>query len=265
MTLLQLCLLAIVQGVTEFLPISSSGHLVLIPDIFGWPDQGTVMDVAVHVGSLGAVLLYFYRDVGTVLHGMADLVRGRKTPARYLFKLLFVATLPVIIAGGLLAASGAAEALRNPLVVATTTIVFGLLLYAVDKVMATVRTLEDLRIGGAVFIGLAQILALIPGTSRSGITITAARALGYDRREAARFSMLLSIPAILGSGVVVLYQLHAAGSVTYGQEFALAAAFSFVAALASLFLLMFLLKRISYTPFVIYRLFLGAALLYWFW
>jgi len=193
--ILHIAVLAIVQGVTEFLPISSQAHLRLVSAVTGWADQGLMMDVAVHVGTLGAVMLYFWRDIGAMTVGLLRLMRGREDPGARLAGLLIVATIPALAAGFLLSRYYPGG-LRGLELIAWTTLVFGILLYIGDKMGMTVRRIEHLRFGDVVIIGIAQVLALIPGTSRSGITITAARFLGLERRDGARFSMLLSMEIV---------------------------------------------------------------------
>ncbi len=263
MSLLHLIIVAIVQGVTEFLPISSSAHLILIPLTGEWPDQGPTIDIAVHVGSLGAVLLYFRQDVGAMLGGLFSLVRGRYTPGARLFVLIILGTLPSLLAGYLLASNGFMHDLRSPLVIAWATVGFGILLWVVDGFCMRVNRIEQLGYGSILIIGIAQVLSLIPGTSRSGITITAARGLGFERADAARISLLLSMPVILAAGGYQTMEVVQSGQLALGMDALLAAALAFVAALLAVALMMRWLRHASYTPFVIYRLILGAGLLYW--
>jgi len=263
MTLLQLFVLAAVQGVTEFLPVSSSGHLILVPAVIGWPDQKLLIDVAVHLGTLLAVIAYFWRDVGTLFAGAYGLARGRRNTATRLFSLLMLGSIPVVIAGGLLVASGLADQLRNPEIIAWTTLGFGIVLYLADRLFLTVRKIEHMSFGHAALIGLAQVLSLVPGTSRSGITMTAARMLGFERAEAARFSMLLSIPTILAAGVLVtLDAAQLGGGGALGEAF-FTGVLAFGVALLSIAALLAWLRRASFTPFAIYRVLLGAGLLIW--
>ncbi|MFW5833099.1 MAG: undecaprenyl-diphosphate phosphatase [Pseudomonadota bacterium] len=259
---LQLIVLAVVQGITEFLPISSSGHLVLVPLLTDWPDQGLLIDVAVHVGSLGAVVLYLWRDLAAMLGGTLDWRSPGLLahPARRLIALVVAATLPVVVAGAVLAAIGT-DGLRRLDVIAWTMILFGILLYVVDQRCRTDRKLETMSFGGALLIGSSQILALIPGTSRAGITMTAARWLGYDRTESARFSMLLSIPTILAAGALMAKDLYELGELAVTRDAALGAILAFVSAFAAIIVMMRWLRTASFTPFVVYRLVLGVVLL----
>lgn len=267
MTIIQIFVLALVQGITEFLPISSSGHLVLVPALTGWPDQGLLMDVAVHVGTLVAVLVYFWRDTrGLALAGLGSvgIAAARRAVAgshyQELFWAMVIATIPMVIVGGIMVATDANDILRNAEVIAATSIIFGILLYIADKRGAATKTTEQMAIKPALLIGLAQVLALIPGTSRSGVTMTAARMLGFSRVEAARFSMLLSIPAIIASGTATtLKAIDEANAALLGDA-AIAAALSCVAALLAIHFLMRWLAHASMTVFVVYRILLGLAL-----
>ena len=188
MSLEHLLFVAIVQGITEFLPISSSGHLILAPAVTGGADQGPVIDVAVHVGTLFAVVLYLWRDVLRMLRGTLRGLSGRRDAGGLLALQVIIGTIPVVAAGYLYSRYFGFDALRSAEVVAWATLGFGLVLWIADRVGMTVRRIEHMTMGSTVFIGFAQVLALIPGTSRSGITMTAARLLGFERSEAARFS-----------------------------------------------------------------------------
>lgn len=260
MPLLHIVVLALVQGITEFLPISSSAHLILVPELFGWPDQGLLVDVAVHVGTLGAVLVYFWRDVRDMAVGVIDLLRGRLSPRARLVLLVVTATLPVLAVGAVLA-DQMMESLRDIRVIGWTTLVFGIALYGADRLGGAKRTIAAMRVPDAVVIGVAQVLALVPGTSRSGITMTAARALSLDRTDAARFSLLLSMPTILGAGVLAGLELHSRGDTALEAAAVTAAGLAFVSALAAIALMMAWLRRATFLPFVVYRVVLGLALL----
>lgn len=257
-----LILLAVVQGITEFLPISSSGHLILVPALTGAADQGLVIDVAVHVGTLLAVCLYLWRDIGRMAAGTLRGLRGRRDPGFTLALQIILATIPVVGAGYALSRYFGGMP-RSTEIVAWATIGFGIVLWVADHVGMTIRRIEHMRYGEALFIGIAQVLALIPGTSRSGITMTAARMLGYERQEAARFSMLLGIPTILAAGTLTALDLYEAGDVQLTLDAVMAGAFAFAAALVSIIAMMGWLKRASFLPFVLYRLLLGGGLLFW--
>ena len=261
MTLLQIVVIAVIQGLTEFLPISSSGHLVILPSLTGWPDQGARIDIAVHVGTLVAVTFYFRRDLVDMFVGLARLGRGDAAPGARLLVNLAIATLPVVVVGLLLHESGLGAALRSVEVVGWTTLGFGVLLFAADRLGMTFKRVEHLSATAALAIGLAQVLALVPGTSRAGITMTAARALGFERQDAARFSMLLSIPTIAAAGILGGLDIYASGDFRLGLDALLAAGFACATALAAISLMMAWLRHATFTPFIIYRAILGIALL----
>ena len=267
MPLLYLFILALVQGITEFLPISSSGHLILTWSFLDGGDavasisesERLLIDIAVHCGTLGAVCLYFWRDVAAMAGGTLRLAAGQGGPGARLAVAVLIGTLPVIIAG-FLAKDFIVEELRSAEVIAWTTLIFGLLLYFADRVGLTVRRIEHITLVQAGVIGLSQVLALIPGTSRSGITMTAARIFGYERSEAARFSMLLSIPAILGAGTLAGIDLYKLGDLELTMSALMAMGLAFVSALLAIAIMMAWLRRASFTPFVIYRILLAGAL-----
>lgn len=263
MSIEQLIFLAVVQGITEFLPISSSGHLNLVHILTDWPDQGLLMDVAVHVGTLAAVIIYFWRDVWKLIVGFLTLFTGRVTEDGRLGLLLIVATLPTIVVGLLLVVTGAEDYLRTASVIAWANMVFALILFAGDAVGRNEKQLSEMTFKGAFAIGIAQIFSLIPGASRAGVTMTMARFLNYERTESARFSMLLSIPTILGAGTVLLYEVLESGDQLLQSDVLIGAALAFVSAILAIWGLMSLLKTMTMTPFVIYRVILGAALLLW--
>jgi undecaprenyl-diphosphatase len=262
-TLQHIILLAAVQGVTEFLPISSSGHLILTPALTGSADQGLLVDVSVHVGTLLAVLIYFWRDVFAMIEGFFRLLTGRITPGARMTLHIIIATIPVVAVGLYMKQSGLEEQMRSVEIIAWTTLGWGVVLWIADRVGMTINRIEHMRWGGALFIGLAQVLSLVPGTSRSGITMTAARFMGYERSDAAQFSMLMSIPVIIGAGLLAGLDLHAAGNMKLNREVMIAVGFSFLTALITIALLMSWLKKASFTPFAIYRILLGGALLVW--
>ena len=262
MTGINLVVLALIQGITEFLPVSSSAHLILVPVFTDWADQGPMIDVALHVGTLGAVLVYFHRDVWAMLGGISKLEDSDRFPGARLVFHVFIATIPVVIAGAAVSVYGL-EILRSPELIGWTMLGFGLLLYAADRLNMTIRIIEHLTAGHALIIGVCQVLALIPGTSRAGITMTAARALGYERADAARFSMLLSMPTIFAAGSLIGYRLYRAGDMELGLDATIAAGLAFITALCAIGLMMAWLRRASFTPFVIYRVALGGGLLWW--
>lgn len=265
MSYLQAAILALVQGVTEFLPISSSAHLILVPYFLDWQDQGLSFDIATNTGTLLAVMVYFRSDLKELALGLLrpsghDEVEG--VPPRHLLWALVLGTVPVAVAG-LLLADWVATSGRTPLLIASTSIGFGLLLGAADRWGKRRRGMGSLTLWDAVLVGLAQALALVPGTSRSGITITMAMALGYRRPAAARFSFLLAIPV---GALATLYDLYkvATGDVALGNlpEMLVGLAVAAVSAYVVIGALLAWLRRQTMTPFVIYRVLLGL-LIFW--
>lgn len=261
MTLFEIIILAIIQGLTEFLPISSSAHLILPSEVLGWNDQGIAYDVAVHVGSLLAVMLYFREDIWRLTgawfsHGFTS----NQTQDSRLAWWVILATIPAVIFG--FAFKDFIEIYaRSALVIAITTIGFGLLLWYADSKASQTKTVDHITWKNVVFIGLAQAIAIIPGTSRSGITMTAGLMIGLNRESAARFSFLLSIPVILGAGTLATLDLLQSRSAVDWNALLFGAVFSFVSAYACIYLFLAWISKIGMLPFVIYRLILGAALL----
>ena len=262
---LQTFWLAIIQGITEFLPVSSSGHLVLAPHIFGWPDQGLAFDVAVHVGSLLAVIIYFRCDIYLMGRDwiLSLLYQHRTNNSRLAWAVIW-APIPAVIAGLLINGNGVEAALRNPLIIAATTIIFGALLWWADSKGKRQRDEYSLHLRDIMLIGLAQALALIPGTSRSGITLTAALLLGLTREAAARFSFLLSLPLILGAGLLKTRDLVQLNEPAHWDILIGGALFSFVSAYLVIGLFLKWINRIGMAPFAIYRFALGLLLLFLF-
>jgi undecaprenyl-diphosphatase len=260
MPLEQIIVLAVVQGITEFLPISSSGHLILIPFLTGWPDQGQFTDVMTHLGTLLAVLIYFWRDVWRLTVGVAMLLRGKVTDDGRLALYILIGTIPAVLFGAILSLLDMPDLERNVTVVAWNTVIFGLLMLIADTVGRQVKTVGDVTLRDVVVVGIAQAMALIPGTSRSGITMTAARFLGFTRPDSARFSFLLGIPATAAAIVLTLGKALKGGCHITSDEL-LAAGLTFVAGILAIAFLMGLLKRISLLPFVLYRMALGGFLL----
>lgn len=259
MDVIHLTLLALVQGLTEFLPISSSAHLILPSQVLGWDDQGLAFDVAVHVGSLLAVVIYFRKEVIALIFAWFRSLKGHHCTESRLAWLVILATLPAAFAG-LLFHDFIETYLRSTLVIAITTIVFGVLLGIADKFGRQTVAMGRLTLWQALAIGVSQALALIPGTSRSGVTMTSGLLLGLERQAAARFSFLLSIPLIAMSGGYKALGLMEAGSVVWNHLF-LGIAVAAVSAGACIHLFLKWIDRIGMMPFVIYRLFLGGVLL----
>ncbi len=258
---IQITFLAIIQGLTEFLPISSSGHLILIPQLFGWQDQGLAFDVAVHIGTLSAVLLYFRQDVWLMTRDWStSLVTRQPTSNSRLAWWVIFATLPAVIFGFIIN-NGLEEALRDPLIIAATTIGFGALLWWSDVKGKRIRDEHSLSFKDILIIGFAQALALIPGTSRSGITITAALMVGLTREAAARFSFLLSIPIILGAGLLKLKDLLASAHPVQWDAMIGGVTLSGLTAYAVIALFLKWINSIGMAPFAWYRFILGAVLI----
>lgn len=264
MSLWQLIVLALIQGLTEFLPISSSAHLILPSKVLGWPDQGPMIDVMAHFGTLFAVMIYFRKDVVSMFSGFFDLIRARLNVNSTLTLNLILATPPALLLGAFLHFGGLDKAMRSPLLIAFTTIFFGVLLWLADNWGKKEKTTEDLTWKGAIGLGLAQSLALIPGTSRSGITMTAARGMGFTRVEAARFSMLMSLPIIGAGGLFSIIKLAGTTEGTVSlTDGIIVAVLAFITAYVAIAFFMKLVSRIGMFPFMIYRLLLGGALLIW--
>lgn len=252
--------LALIQGFTEFLPVSSSAHLILPSVLLDWQDQGMAFDVAVHLGSLLAVVYYFRVEVNTMARAWFGSLRGgQRTAESQLAWGIVLATIPACVVG-LLFGDAIALYLRSGWVIAVTTVVFGLLLWWADKVAKQHRTEYEAGWRGALFLGCAQALALVPGTSRSGITMTAGLMLGFTREAAARYSFLMSIPIIFLAGSHQAGGLLGSASVMPWSAIGIGTMVSFVSALACIKLFLALLNRIGVLPFVIYRLVLGCVL-----
>ena len=261
MELIHIIILAVVQGLTEFLPISSSAHLILFPRLLGWPDQGLAFDVAVHVGTLSAVVLYMRRELVPLARDWTlSLARRETTGDSRLAWGVLIGTLPAGIAG-ILFNDLVGTDLRSPLVIAATTIVFGLLLWWADVQGRRWRREQQLRWRDFILIGIAQALAIIPGTSRSGVTITAGLLLGMTRPAAARFSFLLSIPIILAAGGLKTAELVQQQAPVDGTALLLGVLLSGITAYACIHVFLKLLERMSLWPFIAYRLVLGLFLL----
>ncbi|MEM9740087.1 MAG: undecaprenyl-diphosphate phosphatase [Pseudomonadota bacterium] len=270
MSLLQLILLSIVQGITEWLPISSSAHLILLHDMFGSAEDSLLIDAMAHFGTLFAMLLYFRNDVARALMGGLELLGvgrqvGNRLSERARLALFILIATPFGVVAGLafeLSGNTVQAALRSPETIAMSTIVFAIALWLADRLGRRQRNQEDMLPLDAMMIGASQMLAFIPGTSRSGITMTAALALGFKRTEAARFAMLVGAPLIFAVGLRAVLGLamgDAAGATL--NEGLVVAGLSFVSGYVSIWGLMALLERMSFLPFVIYRLVLGAAIL----
>ena len=263
METLHILLLALVQGITEFLPISSSAHLILAPKIFGFSDQGLAFDVAIHVGSLLAVMTYFKKELKLIVNDFFGSIGqpDKSTEHSQLGWMILVATIPIIFTG--LAFKSFIEIhMRTALMIAIPTILFGLLLYWADLQGKKDRGVASMDWKDALIIGLFQSIAIFPGTSRSGITMTAGLILGLTRKASSEFSFLLSIPTIIMSGIFVTYGLITSNEQIIWGELLAGAALSFIAAYLCIHLFLSFIDRCGMLPFVIYRLILGAGLLF---
>ena len=260
---IDILVLAIVQGITEFLPVGSSGHLILVPQFYCWPTPSLAMEIGALIGALLALIVYFWRDLLSMGQGAYKVLRGKRDGRVRLIGLLLVAAIPT------LAASYAAEfylgdRLHSPLVIAGALIGFGALLYVADKIGLTVRRIEHLSWGSALAIGIFQCLAVIPGASRVGLAVTLGRLMGFERPDAVRFSFLLSIPVIAVTALYKGWQLFRAGEMAALQNAGLMVALSAIAGFLAIAFLMYWVRRASFTPFVVYRLALGLFVLYLF-
>lgn len=254
--------LSLIQGLTEFLPVSSSGHLILFAKYSNFGDQGQAIDIALHIGSLIAVVLYFGHTIKDML---VELWKNKFLPkfaninVRIAYYLLF-ATLPAIIIGGILSYIGM-EWVRSAKLIGWMLIIYGIILWYADIKFKAEKKLDNMRLFEALIIGFAQCLAFIPGTSRSGVTITVGRILGFNRSEIAKFSMLLSVPSILAAGVIAVYALIQSNEITQIVMAYQAVIFSFIFSFMAIWIMMSWLKTKTFLPFVIYRIVLGIILL----
>ncbi len=262
MDYLHLLILGLVQGITEFLPISSSAHLILMPEIAGWEDQGLVYDIAAHAGSLIAVVSYFHSDLLRIARDWLASLSGASTTqdARLAWYIIF-ASIPVALCGyffyGIIS-----TVFRQPLVIAWCSIIFGLVLLWADRTGSLLRGSGNIRLKDALWVGVAQVLSLIPGTSRSGITITAGLMLGFERETAARFSFYLAIPVIVMAGAYEVYRYVQLDAPTDPLAFIMMMVVSGVSAWLAIRFFLTLINRTGMLPYVIYRILLGLFLIY---
>jgi undecaprenyl-diphosphatase len=262
MDFVHVILLAIVQGITEFLPISSSGHLILMPHFLGWPDQGLAFDAAIHIGTLAAIVLYFRTQLVQMARAwVASLVRRERSPDSSLAWAVLWGTIPVCIVG-LLFNDYIEQNFRNPLLVAGTLTFFGLLLWLADRLGKRQRDEHTVTWHDVAVIGVAQALALVPGTSRSGITMTAGLALGLTREAAARFSFLLAVPATTVAAVYETWKMAQASDVVDWQAVFLGIVVAAISGLLCIHFLLRFIQRIGMAPFAIYRLLLAGFIVY---
>ncbi|HEY0401825.1 MAG TPA: undecaprenyl-diphosphate phosphatase [Blastococcus sp.] len=257
--------LGVVQGLTEFLPISSSAHLRIVGEVFGWKDAGAAFTAITQIGTEAAVLLYFRRDIARIVSAWVASLFGRRRndPDARMGWLIIIGSIPIIVLG-LLLKDRIETTFRDLRIIAIALVLFSLVLYWADRVGAKKRELGDLTVGHGITFGLAQAMALIPGVSRSGGTITAGLFLGYTRAAAARYSFLLAIPAVLGSGFYEAYGAlkgDAKGAPIDWPPTILATVLAFGVGLTVIAWLLRYLARGSFTPFVVYRVVLGLLVL----
>ncbi len=267
MPLYTIFILSLIQGITEFLPVSSSGHLIFIHFINEGEgaiyncETNKLIDIAVHVGTLLSVLVYFHKDVIKMLFGLKDTISGNiKSDESRLLQFVIIGTIPVVIAGFIIYEISPSF-LCSIEVVAWTTLIFGILLWIVDKYKPSTDNLDKMTYGKAFIIGLFQILSLVPGTSRSGITMTAARLLNFDRVSSAKFSLLLSMAAISGAGILTSMDIIEQQNIEFTYDIITAVFLSFISGLVAISLMIKWLSKYSFTPFVLYRIALGVILL----
>ena len=259
---MQVFWLSLIQGLTEFLPVSSSGHLILFSKYMSFADQGQVIDIALHIGSLIAVVLYFWRIFKEML---VDLIKAKFMPnfevnGVRLAYYIVCATIPAIVIGGALKYIGM-DWVRSTKLIGWLLIIYSIVLWYADTKFSTEKTLKEMKLSDALWIGFAQCLAFLPGTSRSGVTITVVRFLGYNRSEVAKFSMLLSVPAILAAGILAMLEIYKGGEMSQIMMAYQAIGGSFIFSFLAIFLMMQWLRYATYLPFVIYRVILGIGLL----
>ena len=261
MSIIEIIVLALIQGLTEFLPISSSAHLILPSQILGWQDQGLAFDVAVHVGTLIAVVIYFRKEVVEILGAWFKSFGAQgATDDSKLGWWIIIGTIPAAVLG-LIFKDLIELYLRSAWVIAVTTILFGLLLWYADVKGKQTKTIYQLNWKSALMIGMAQAMAMIPGTSRSGITMTAGLMLGMNKQSAARFSFLLAIPVISMMGLYYTIELALGDHIVDWTTLILGAGLSFISAYACIFFFLKIIERMGMMPFVIYRLLLGVGLI----
>jgi len=261
MTLSDITFLSIVQGLTEFLPVSSSGHLVVFPRLLGIEDQGILMDLAVHVGTLMAVLVYYFKDLFLMAKSMVLFNNQELRYERALSIYIIIATIPAMVIGYITHVVFP-DGIRDERVIIFTLAFFGIFMILAEKFSKNNRQLAGIDLKTALIVGFAQVLAFIPGTSRSGITITAARFLGYNHTDSAKFSFLLSVPAIAGAGLLGAVDFYKNGNFEEGLQLLTAISISFAAGLLSIAFMMRFLKKIGLIPFAIYRIILAIALVF---
>ncbi len=260
---IQLIVLGIVQGITEFLPISSSAHLIFVSELFNWKDQGINHDIAVHAGTLLAVIIYFRREINLLIKDIFYTISSKKSKQNFLYIKIIISTLPAIIVGFFIY-NYFIGIIRNLHLIGFSCIFFGILLFICDNYFSTKKNYKEITLIDSLIIGIFQCFAFIPGASRAGTVITISRFLKLDRESSAIYSMLLSIPIIFGSFVLSLPELFQSKLNLFSlKEILLSSTIAFVAALISIKFMMNFIKKTSYNLFVIYRVILGLIILVW--
>ena len=263
MPILHIFILSAIQGVTEFLPISSSGHLQMLPMMSNLEKQPVLIDISVHLGTLGGVIIFFFKDIAKILSGFSNILKGKKSSDGKILIMIVVATIPLILVGGIVWITDSVHIFRDIEIIAWATLFFGILLYVSDKFFLTVRNIETITTFQAIIFGIAQVISIIPGASRSGIIITFARFFGYKRTDSAKFAMLLSIPAIILPGILSVWEILDTQNLKLQYDFFLSLFVSFIFSLVALTMLMRWLKNSSFFPFAFYRIILGLFMLIW--
>ena len=247
--MIEIFILSLIQGITEFLPISSSSHLILISELINFENQSLSIDVSLHIGSFLAVITYFYKEILNLFNN------------KILFLKIFISSGPVMIVGFFLVQTGAIEKIRNIEIIAWTTLIFGILLYISDKFKLEKNIDKNFTIKSAIFIGFFQILSLIPGVSRSGIAITAARLLNFNRLESAKISFLLSIPTLAGVSIYGCYKISYSNNFDFSFLNIYAIIFAYCFSYLTIKYFLKFIQNFSLTVFFIYRIILGTILL----
>ncbi|MBT4879547.1 MAG: undecaprenyl-diphosphate phosphatase [Alphaproteobacteria bacterium] len=263
MTFLPLALLALIQGITEFIPVSSQAHLILLPEFFGWDAHDRVLDAAVHFGTLGAVCVYFWKDLVNLFAGFFRMMFSRTMNDHGKMALfLVIATLPSVFFGFLIQ-KYTGNALRGIAIIGWMSLIFGLILYLIDRFCKNDSSLKEMSFGKAFLVGCAQVFAFLPGASRSGTTISALRFFGFTRIESIRFSFLMSIPVVLGAVTLTVLESIGTENDLLSVPFLSAIVISFLAGLCTISFMMHWLKHHSFAPFMIYRILLGIGIIFW--
>lgn len=262
MGLLKVIVTAAIQAVTALLPVGWSTHLLLLDTLTGWPGPGAAASLAVYAGSMFAVACYFWRDMAMLIAGIGQLMRGKRDADARLLLFLTVAALPILIVAAVVAKTRFFPPL-SLVAITWTSFGFGILLYIGDRIGVTVRRLSHMTWGAALAIGFAQILSLVPGSSRCGIAITVARLTGYERTEAARFSFLLALPVLAGTVALTALHIIETKNIAFDSNAYIAGITAFVVGLAAIALTMGWIGKRSFAPFALYRVIGGAAVLGW--